>query len=281
VGNRDVEAFAAGRAKTTDGNLKFVGSGIEELIRDVIARLRREELVNKWGTAVLDGVSNHRIPIGFGAIIRHENTAMRARAWIFLCLLYLSKLNKPVIISSQLRSPDMPNSGVGDARRLRFERLVAPWRDDLYRYAFWLSKDPDLAEDIVQEAMLRAFRSLESLQDEGSVKAWLLTIARREHARVYERKRLQTQDIDELSAAEAALIATGEDTDVDDMRQAILQLDDGYREPLLLQVMFGLSTEEIAAAMNLKQGAVLTRLHRARKRLIEQVRPGLSVVAEK
>jgi len=175
----------------------------------------------------------------------------------------------------------MPNSGVGDARRLRFERLVAPWRDDLYRYAFWLSRDPDLAEDIVQEAMLRAFRSLESLQDEGSVKAWLLTIARREHARVYERKRLETQDIDELSAAEAALIATGDDTDVDDMRQAILQLDDGYREPLLLQVLFGLSTEEIAAAMELKQGAVLTRLHRARKKLIEQVRPGLSVVADK
>jgi RNA polymerase sigma-70 factor (ECF subfamily) len=175
----------------------------------------------------------------------------------------------------------MPNSGVGDARRLRFERLVAPWRDDLYRYAFWLSKDPDLADDVVQEAMLRAFRSLESLQDEGSVKAWLLTIARREHARVYERKRLETQDIDELSAAEAALIATGDDTDVDDMRQAILQLDDGYREPLLLQVLFGLSTEEIAAAMELKQGAVLTRLHRARKKLIEQVRPGLSVVADK
>ncbi len=175
----------------------------------------------------------------------------------------------------------MPNSGVGDARRLRFARLVAPWRDDLCRYAFWLSRDPDLAEDIVQEAMLRAFRSLENLQDEGSVKAWLLTIARREHARVYERKRLETQDIDELSAAEAALITTGDDTDVDDMRQAILQLDDGYREPLLLQVMFGLSTEEIAAAMDIKQGAVLTRLHRARKKLIEQVRPGLSVVADK
>jgi len=175
----------------------------------------------------------------------------------------------------------MPTSDVGDVRRLRFERLVAPWRDDLYRYAFWLSRDPDLAEDIVQEAMLRAFRSLESLKDEGSVKAWLLTIARREHARVYERKRLETQDIDELSAAEAALIATGDDTDVDDMRQAILQLDDDYREPLLLQVIFGLTTEEIAAAMDMKQGAVLTRLHRARKKLIEQVRPGLSVVADK
>ena len=174
----------------------------------------------------------------------------------------------------------MPDSGLSAARRLRFERLVAPWRDDLYRYAFWLSRDPDLAEDVVQEAMLRAFRSLESLQDEGSVKAWLLTITRREHARVYERKRLETQDIDELSAAEEALIATGNDTDIDDMRRAIFELKDSYREPLVLQVMFGLSAEEIAKAMNLKQGAVLTRLHRARRKLIERVRPELSVVRE-
>ena len=120
----------------------------------------------------------------------------------------------------------MPSSGPSDARRLRFERLVAPWRDDLYRYTFWLCRDPDLAEDVVQEAMLRAFRSLDSLNEESSVKAWLLTITRREHARVYERKRLETQDIDELSAAEAALIATGDDTDVDDMREAIFELED-------------------------------------------------------
>ncbi len=173
----------------------------------------------------------------------------------------------------------MPDLGVNDAHRLRFERLVAPWRDDLYRYAFWLSRDPDLADDVVQEAMLRAFRSLESLQDEGSVKAWLLTIARREHARVYERKRLETQDIDELSTAEAALIATGDDTDIDDMRRAIFQLEENYREPLVLQVMFGLSTEEIAVTMDLTQGAVLTRLHRARRKLIEQVRPEFRVVS--
>ena len=211
VGNGDVETFAAGSAKTTDGDLKVVGSCIEELVGDVLACLTREELVNQRGTAVLDGVSNYRIPISLGAVIRHEITATRASTWIFPCLLYLSKLNDPVIKSFRPRSPDMPNSGVGDARRLRFERLVAPWRDDLYRYAFWLSRDPDprLADDVVQEAMLRAFRSLESLQDESSVKAWLLTIARREHARVYERKRLETQDIDELSAAEAALIAHG------------------------------------------------------------------------
>ncbi|MGI9259145.1 MAG: sigma-70 family RNA polymerase sigma factor [Gammaproteobacteria bacterium] len=202
------------------------------------------------------------------------------RGWIFACLLYLSKLNNPVIKPHFPRSTDMPNSGPSDARRLRFERLVAPWRDDLFRYTFWLCRDPDLAEDVVQEAMLRAFRSLDSLNEEASVKAWLLTITRREHARVYERKRLETQDIDELSAAEAALIATGNDTDVDDMREAIFELEEGYREPLALQVIFGLTTEEIAVMMDIKQGAVLTRLHRARKKLIEQVRPGLAVIAE-
>ncbi|MCZ6475415.1 MAG: sigma factor-like helix-turn-helix DNA-binding protein, partial [Gammaproteobacteria bacterium] len=66
----------------------------------------------------------------------------------------------------------------------------------------------------------------------------------------------------------------------DDMRRAIFELKESYREPLVLQVMFGLSAEEIAEAMNLKQGAVLTRLHRARRKLIERVRPELSVVPE-
>jgi len=165
----------------------------------------------------------------------------------------------------------MPESSVNDAKTLRFERLVAPWRDDLYRYAFWLCRDPQLADDVVQEAMLRAFRSLDSLKEEAVVKTWLLTIVRREHARVYERKRLEMRDIDELSAAEAALIATSDDSDVEDMRQAIFRLADEYREPLVLQVLMGLSTTEIASALEIKQGAVLTRLHRARKKLVEQI----------
>jgi RNA polymerase sigma-70 factor (ECF subfamily) len=148
----------------------------------------------------------------------------------------------------------------------------------LYRYAFWLSRDAHLADDIVQEAMLRAFKALDSLNDEALVKTWLLTIVRREHARVYERKRLETRDIDDLTAADAALIATHEDSDIDDMRKAIFALEEDYREPLVLQVLIGLSTAEIAAALNLKQGAVLTRLHRARKRLVERIGPALGSV---
>jgi len=65
------------------------------------------------------------------------------------------------------------------------------------------------------------------------------------------------------------LLATAPDEALDDMRQAIYELDDDYREPLVLQVLMGYSTNEIAAQMGLKQGAVLTRLHRARAKLKE------------
>ena len=172
----------------------------------------------------------------------------------------------------------MSETGAAQAGRLKFERLVAPWRDDLFRFALWLSRDPELAQDVVQDALVRAWRSLDSLRDEGSVKTWLFTIVRREHARHYERKRLETQDIDDLTAAEAALIATGYDTDIVDMRKAILRLDEDYREPLVLQVMLGFSTKEITEFMGIQPGAVLTRLHRARKKLIDQVSAGLSAV---
>ncbi len=174
----------------------------------------------------------------------------------------------------------MPESDPGSAARVKFDRLVAPWRDDLFRYAFWLSRDPDLAQDVVQDALVRAWRSIDSLRDENSVKTWLLTIVRREHARFYERKRLETKDIDDLSMAESALIAVGHDTDVDDMRRALFNLEEDYREPLVLQVLLGFSTQEIADLLAIKPGAVLTRLHRARKKLVADVRPELEALEE-
>jgi RNA polymerase sigma-70 factor (ECF subfamily) len=141
----------------------------------------------------------------------------------------------------------------------------------MYRYAAWLSRDKAIAEDVVQEALLRAWKSLDALRDDTSAKQWLLTIVRRENARYFERKRLETVDIDNLTASQAALLAIEDDGELDDMRQAIYELDDEYREPLVLQVLMGFSTNEIAEQMGLKQGAVLTRLHRARARLKDKM----------
>ena len=164
------------------------------------------------------------------------------------------------------------NSSDADAgRRQRFDRLVGVWHRDMYRYAAWLCRDPAIAEDVVQEALLRAWKSLDGLRDEAAAKQWVLTIVRRENARYFERKRLETVDIDNLTASQSAMLAESSDTDIDDVREAIYKLDDDYREPLVLQVLMGHSTQEIAELMGIKQGAVLTRLHRARIKLKDEI----------
>ncbi len=157
-----------------------------------------------------------------------------------------------------------------DARRV-FDELCEPFRADLYRFLFWLCHDRALAEDVMQETLLRAWRCFDSLADRKAAKPWLLTIARRELARVFERKRPETVDIDALASGEEATLAVRQSEDVEEMRRAIVQLEPGYREPLILQVLFGYSTEEIAQHMELSLPAVLTRLFRARQRLRRQL----------
>ena len=164
------------------------------------------------------------------------------------------------------------NTSSADAkRRQRFDQIVSVYHQDMYRYALWLCRDKAIAEDVVQEALLRAWKSLDALRDEAASKPWLLTIVRRENARYFERRRLETVDVDNLSASQEAMLANVPDDQLDDLRAAIFSLDDDYREPLVLQVLMGYSTNEIAELMGLKQGAVLTRLHRARLKLKETV----------
>jgi len=123
----------------------------------------------------------------------------------------------------------------------------------------------------VQEALLRAWKSLDALRDEGAAKHWLLTIVRRENARYFERRRLETVDIDNLTASQEALLAEAPNEALNDLRESIFELEGDYREPLVLQVLMGYSTAEIGELMGLKQGAVLTRLHRARLKLRDNV----------
>jgi len=148
-----------------------------------------------------------------------------------------------------------------------FARLCEELRPDLYRFAFWLARDRQVAEDVVQEALLRAWRSRDSLGDTEAAKPWLLTIVRREHARLYERKRFETVPVDELVSGESPELAVVEQREVLDMRRAIFALEADYREPLVMQVLMGLTTGEIAGELGLTQGAVLTRLFRARQKL--------------
>ena len=150
-----------------------------------------------------------------------------------------------------------------------FSRLLESLRPDLVRFAYWLARDRAVAEDVVQEALLRAWRAQAELKDVAAARYWLLTIVRREHARLYERKRFQTVDVNEIARRDEAALAGSGDGELLDLRRAILQLPDDYREPLVMQVLGGFSTVEIARELNLSVPTVLTRLFRARNRLRE------------
>lgn len=155
----------------------------------------------------------------------------------------------------------------GNSGRARFQALCQSLRPDLVRFAFWLSRDRALAEDVVQETLLRAWKARDSLKDEAAAKPWFLTIVRREYARSFERKRLVTVDVDELIAKEEPMLAASEDQELAELRGALFKLPEEYREPLVMQVLMGSTTAEIAAELNLSPAAVLTRLFRGRKQL--------------
>ena len=73
----------------------------------------------------------------------------------------------------------MKGQSGGNPQRARFQALCHALRPDLLRFAFWLSRDRALAEDVVQESLLRAWKAQGDLQDEIAAKPWLLTIVRR------------------------------------------------------------------------------------------------------
>ena len=146
-----------------------------------------------------------------------------------------------------------------------FDTLVGALSPELYRYAMGLCHNPDVAQDLVQETFLRAWRSQQTLRDVKTARAWLYTILRNEHARLYERQRPEVRDPHSLP--EIGVQGYDTSTEAFALRMALDELDLQYREPLLLQVLGGFSCKEIAEMLALKPNTVLTRLFRARKML--------------
>jgi RNA polymerase sigma-70 factor (ECF subfamily) len=167
---------------------------------------------------------------------------------------------------------EVPVSSIGASSTdavadMRITRLFESMRPDLLRFAAWLTRDRALAEDVVQESLLRAWRSRGALKDPACSRAWLLTIVRREHARLYERKRLELVSLNDALEHEDSGLLSRDDSDIHALRGAILQLPIEYREPLIMQVLGGFSVDEIASELSLSSSAVLTRLFRARNKL--------------
>ena len=160
-----------------------------------------------------------------------------------------------------------PVSLVVDPRQRQFEELTRAHAGDLYRFAYWLCRQDALAQDLVQETMLRAWKSLDALREAEAAKPWLLTILRREHARHYERRQVDTVELNESIPEDAAWASPERHGDAAEIREAMSKLPHKYREPLLLQVLGGMSCVEIADELGQQPGAVMTQLCRARQKL--------------
>jgi DNA-directed RNA polymerase specialized sigma24 family protein len=145
---------------------------------------------------------------------------------------------------------------MGD-KRARFEALVLPHLDAAYRFARWLSRSPADADDLVQDAILRAFRGFEGLRG-ANVKAWLLTIVRNCHSTAAGRQQRSVfVPLPEESSASFgdSLIDSAPGPEGVALRQ------DELRE------MEELDYRQIAAVINAPIGTVMSRLARARASL--------------
>ena len=157
-----------------------------------------------------------------------------------------------------------------------FEEIVLPHLDAAFNYARWLTRDDAEAEDVVQDACVRAVRFFSSLRDDDA-RAWLFTIVRNTwYSRVSRRAEALPLDNTTDEPADSALDPEArllQQHAVARVREALEQLPVDFREVLVLREIEGMSYKEIAAVVRVPIGTVMSRLARARDRLAMVLKP--------
>ena len=171
---------------------------------------------------------------------------------------------------------DAPGTSDGSG----FEQAVLPHLDAAYNLARWLVRNPQDAEDVVQEACLRAVRYFGGYQ-EGNARAWLLRIVRNTAYTYLEKKRPGdlAEEFDETihasehvqPDAEAVLLRSVESRM---LQEALEGLPVRFREAIILRELEGLSYKEIAEVMGVPIGTVMSSLARGRTQLRERLLRG-------
>jgi RNA polymerase sigma-70 factor, ECF subfamily len=172
----------------------------------------------------------------------------------------------------------------GTARQ-KFEQAALPHLRDLYAIGVRMTRNPDAAHDLVQETFLRAYAAWHSFTDGSNCRAWLIRILTNSYINHYRRSRshrsfIQRSEDEQMNAlygdaprsraAEEILADAGFSDEVD---RALGELDDDYRLVVLLADVEEMKYKEIAETLGWPIGTVMSRLHRARRRLEERLAP--------
>lgn len=174
----------------------------------------------------------------------------------------------PIVSEASATRPDRDDADALLVARLRagdddaFELLVARYQAPLFRYLRGLLNDYEQAQDLLQETLLRAFRSIGSLDDPGLLRAWLYRIAHNQAMSALRRRRLiswlplsfgRHLGAPERGALEAAQVAA-----------ALERVPTQQRAPLLLHLVAGFSYAEVAELLRVSEGTVRMRISRGR-----------------
>jgi RNA polymerase sigma-70 factor, ECF subfamily len=167
----------------------------------------------------------------------------------------------------------MQTSTDSSAKIARFEATVLPHLDAAYNLARWMTRNVTDAEDVAQEAMMRAFRFFDTFRGEDG-RVWLMTIVRNTYL-TWIRRQIPQQNSAEFDERvhtdiEAALTPESEflrQANTEQVRRAIEHLPPEYREVILMRELEQMSYREIAAVMQSPLGTVMSRISRARSML--------------
>jgi len=187
----------------------------------------------------------------------------------------------PPIEPSETDGPSPVRRELSDReRRERFEAEVLPHLDRLYSAALRYTRDATDAEDLVQETIAKAFRSFHQYREGTNLKAWLYRVLHTTYISMYRKAQRRPQEslqeeIDDFSFYDELSRAGGASPErqvldsftAEEVKDALAQLPDTFREAIYLADVEGFAYKEIAEIMGTPVGTVMSRLHRGRKAL--------------
>lgn len=162
-----------------------------------------------------------------------------------------------------------------------FNQMYTMYSRRLKYIAFCITKDWHVAEDVVQEAFIKALKKLSTIEEKGKIGAWLAQITARtaiDFLRAEKRRNLVPADLsllDHYQYHSGLELTTEAEVEIllfkEDVNKTVNHLSNEFQEVLVLRLQYGLKEKEIADRLQLKSSTVKTRLHRARKQLKEAI----------